>query len=217
MSEEEEGGNKSIVAPQIAHLTPETNVIPMPDFVDPLTTADDYDPVVRAKAYELYLRGSMPLQEVALTMSLPLEIISSWSRRGKWVVRKKALEDDLVRSVELVHRKWMVEKKFDEARRQLEEAHALQTAITASLMDKSKNNQVPSDIAIMRLSKALNDATAISARAVGLTGIDDGDSGVAGSSGRGGGKVPLVIVGMLPSVPKHREDIKSTEAEYREL
>jgi hypothetical protein len=98
----------------------------------------------------------------------------------------------------------------------------LQNAVTASLADKSKNNQVPSDISIMRLSKALNDATAISARAVGLTGIDDNNSGVAGGSGKGG-KVPLVIVGVMPSVPGSKHEIgvggrdDATEAEYKEL
>jgi hypothetical protein len=174
-----------------------------------LTTAELYDPKVRASAYELFLHRALSLDEIALLIGVNRDIISTWSTDGKWMRRKKAIEDELMKSVELNHKIWKSAEAFKEAQKQLAQAHHIQDAITNLMVEDTKDGGTIDDMSLKRRAEALEAASNISARAVGL-----GERNDAQEMASRMGKQPLVIIGLQPIVSENKGttiDVENSE------
>lgn len=176
---------------------------------DALTTAEDYVPADRAKAYDLFLNRAMSLDDVAITMGIDRNALLSWAKQGKWVARKKAILEDLNRSVEQKFQNWALDNKIKVAERQLEIGSNIENSIK-ELLEKLKNEKRVSSTEIMRLAKSLAEVSNVSARAVGLDNEGAGPAQMAQQNA----KQPLIIIGLKPI--READGGTTIEAECRE-
>lgn len=171
----------------------------------PVKNADEYSADVMAQAYALYL-GGHDTTAISMDTSVPVPVVRKWISDGKWVAKRKALEEDAITLVENEFRTWAVKTKLPEAQKHLELARSLQEAIRTKL-DADKALGPLSDMSLKRLSEALASVTAVSARAVQLSDKPPIQYNPAGGGGQGG-KPVLVILGAAShvSMPSRAEE-----------
>jgi hypothetical protein len=176
---------------------------------DALTTAEDYVPAERAKAYDLFLNRAMSLDDVAITMSIDRNALLGWAKQGKWTARKKAILEELNKSVEQKFQNWALDNKIKVAERQLEIGSSIEESIK-DLLNKLKLDKKVSSTELMRLAKSLAEVSNVSARAVGLDSEGAGPAQVAQQNA----KQPLIIIGLKPI--RQQDGGTSIEADYTE-
>lgn len=175
---------------------------------DSLSTPTTYAPADRAAAYDLFLNRAMSLDDVAIVQGLDRNVIAGWAKQGKWVARKKALLDDMNKSIEQKFRDWVTDNKIKVAQQHLSYGQTLENMIK-EILDKAKKENQVSSVELARLAKALSEASNLSARAVGLD--NEGVSTIAQQQQTQ--KQPLIIIGLKPV----RNDGGATlEADYTE-
>ena len=134
-----------------------------------LTTAKHYDPVVKAKAYELFLTTSMDLTDLAVSLNVPVHVIGAWSKTGGWLKRKGEIETELFNSAEDKYKQFIIKHKVATVTRHLQMCETIE-GLVQTMADKMKNNpDTVTAVSLEKLTKALSNATAVSARAVGIT------------------------------------------------
>lgn len=162
------------------------------ELTKPLTTALNYDPVDKAKAYELYLRSDMDLTDISITLGIEKSVISSWARRGNWATRKAELESEFMRCAESKYRTFVIEHRLPTIQRHLEICRKLEEKI-AQLLEGDKIDSRE----LKRLSEALSSSAAVAARAAGVADRVTERSPTEPSSQS---KRPLIAIGISPTL-----------------
>lgn len=151
-----------------------------------------YGPEQKAEAYRLFLNESMPLEAVALQLSLPIVTVTEWSVDGKWLERKKRLQDELLAQQEAQFRATVMKARPEILDRHIEAAGEIERKVIGAV---KRVNVETDDKAIGKLktaSEALKNSAEVSARAGGIT-----DAPFSGGSQ----KMPVIIVGAGPRGP----------------
>lgn len=173
------------------------------------TTEELYDPAVKAKAYEQYLRSDLTLEEIALDARVAVAVVADWAQRGKWRQRRKALELELLQRAEDSYRKFLVTTRQPVVERHLRISAKIEAKIEELLDAGDELNAVT----LRRLSEALASATGISARAAAINDraleIIDREDG-QGRRGGQSGKIPLVALGVSVNVAHNPGDAAPT-------
>lgn len=159
---------------------------------DALTTPDNYDPKVKASAYELFLTTSLDLTDIAISLSIPAKVVGSWARCGKWLDRKHDIEKALFQSADDKYRSMIIATRAPTLERHIRASAKIEALIEdlADLLAKAKENggSLPDGVtkAVMqtatlleKLSKAHMQETGISARSAA---ISDDPFGTAAAS-----------------------------------
>lgn len=194
-------------------LNKKTSIIPLIKG-DVMTTEDTYNPEVKAEAYRLFLQRALSLDDIAVMMSLDRSVLAKWSKKEKWMERKKDIEKELMASVELKFKNWELENKYKVAETQLEQAQAIQELVQETLTtlkelaasDDRMAKSMPGKI--KQLADALQACANVGARAVGLGAQGPGAQAFQGQQGGGSGKQPLVIINTQPMLPQAEEQIR---------
>lgn len=181
----------------------------------PFTTVKNYDPKVKAEAYDMFLNTDMDLTDIAIKVGVSKSVIAAWSRDGGWAKHKEDLELELFRSAESKFRNFFLEYKLPTLIRHIETAKMLEEQIAAILKKAQDKNKTLDATELRRLSESLASVTNVSARAVGI-----GDKGalerVAPKQDPYGGKRPLVAIGIAPTLASG-VDIKVVEGTCEEV
>lgn len=168
---------------------------------DQFTSVEQYDPAVKARAFDLMLHTSMGLDDIAIDIGVKTSIIAEWAVNGKWLARKKALEDEMFALAESNYRTFLIKNRMPTLVRHLEASTKLEKAISKRI-DKLAEDDGAKTIEFKHIADALSSSAAVSARA----------SGVAESQAQGNqinaDKRPLVLIGINGNAPV---DIKQTE------
>ena len=174
---------------------------------DAFTTAVDYAPAVKAKAYELFLHTNLDLVDIAIDLSIPAKVVAQWSRDGGWRKRKEELEMELFRSAEDKYRRFVIEKRQPTIERHLRVAEKLELAIEETLAERAKDGNV-SERTLVALTKAFSEVTGVSARAAAITDTPFSDA-------NGGKKqlTPVILIGGQVSAPVTAQVV---DAEFEE-
>jgi hypothetical protein len=176
---------------------------------DPLSSVEDYSPKDRADAYDLFLNRAMSLDDVAIVKGLDQSVVAGWAKQGKWVARKKAILEDMNRSIEQKFHNWAIENKIKVAENHLNYGQEIEKTINEILKQLKENGGKVTTTEIMRLSKALAEVSNVSARAVGLDTEGAGPAQIQQHNQ----KQPLIIIGLKPV---KEEGGTTLEAEYKE-
>lgn len=180
---------------------------------DVMTTKDDYLPADRARAYDLFLNNAYSLDDIAVSMSLSRAIVLDWAHKGKWVQRKKSIEEDLMKSVEMKFQNWQLEHRLEVAKDDFRRAQAIGETIEETLTKKKaeakKKDDCVNSSELLRLAKTLESSSNTSARSVGL----DGEN--VKTFQQGPQKTQLVIIGLKPVQPGEKQT--SIDAECTEI
>lgn len=170
---------------------------------DPMTAVDNYDPKVKARAYELYLNTALTPQDIALDLGIHPKVVVRWIRKCQWDIRKQEIENQLQKEVDDLHRKrrrFIMEKQLPVAERHLRISEALETAIEDTInANKAGGGTIP-DMVLKRLAEALSSVTGVSARVVGL---DQPTNQLLEPTQQG--KQPLIVLNVgLPQLPAEK-------------
>lgn len=176
--------------------------------VDALTTVEDFSPTDRAAAYDCFLNRAMSLDDVAITKGIDKHVLLAWAKQGKWVARKKALTEELTKSIEQKFQNWALDNKIVVAKSHLEYGQHLEKMVN-DLVTKLKDSGKVTSTEIMRLCKALSEVSNVTARAVGL----DNEGINPAQLQQQSQKQPLIIIGLKP-IQSHEGT--TLEAEYKE-
>ena len=164
-------------------------VVPMPTPEETLVRT--YPPEVKAKIYELYLTTNQSFQELSIGSGVPMSTISYWIHAGEWRKKKEQLEVQLFKEADSKYRKFLEEKKLPVAQRHESIAAGIEIKI-GEAADKIEADDPKAIGKLAQVSKALNEVSAVSARAVGLSDRPyDNEFNQSGNR-----KVPLVMIGI---------------------
>jgi len=169
---------------------------------DDFTEVDQYDPKVKAKAYDTYLNTSLGPTEIAIDLGVPARVVSLWIRRGKWNERKKEVELELFRSAEDKYRRVILEHRVPTVERHLRIAKKLEEGIEQVIDAETNNGGVPDAVTLRRMSEALASATGVSARAAAISDKPFTENAEEARKG----KVPLVTINVTPVVHRGKEE-----------
>ena len=176
---------------------------------DAMTTKEDYLPEDRARAYALFLNNAYSLDDIAIAMSLSRAIVLDWAHRGKWVQRKKSVEEELMKSVEMKFENWQIEHRLEVAKDDFRRAQSIGASIEDTLnkkkADAKEKDDCVSSAELLRLAKTLESSSNTSARSVGLD-----SEGAKTFQQQGPQKTQLVIVGLRPVQPSEKQVIDAT-------
>jgi hypothetical protein len=171
---------------------PEKPTIKMPQH----TRADRYDPKVISDAYNQFLNTDANIDTIAIEMGVPKGDIVYWARRDDWVKRKEEITRTLEAGGEQQYREFLAAQRGPTAKRHLDVATELEEMILEDIrglrdMPPGKDRSQ----AIRRLSESLASSSGVSARAAG---ISDRPAAVGSGNEAGGGKMPLIMIGVQP-------------------
>lgn len=172
------------------------------------TTVKHYDPKVKAAVYHDFMNTNKDLVEIAIEHGVDRHVISAWSKEGGWLERRREIEKELMRAADDQYRAFVTENKIPVLRRQTRISGKLELAIEQLLEEELKNptgkeGQVNSMV-IKRLAESLAAVSGVSTKALGIADT------VVETNSQGGGRVPLVAIGIGPSLPSERTMEKPT-------
>lgn len=163
------------------------------------TRITSYDTESHQKAYDLYINSNLGPTEIAVSLSLPREIIIAWIRRGAWRDRKIKIESELMQQSDDSYRSFLQRTRLPEAEAQVKAAGTLVQSVQEMLDDAKAKGKTLKPATLQMLSKTLAQAAGVSARAVGIS--DAAMQAVATPPGqaqdqgpRDGKKMPFVLV-----------------------
>ena len=159
------------------------------------TTVDNYDPKVKAKAYELFLNTDLDLTDIAIDLGISSKVVASWSRAGKWRDRKKDLEMELFNSAEDKYRALIVQKRVPTIERHLEVSQKIEEKIGEAVdtIDVDNPKQL---MDLKRAAEAMSATANVSARAAAIS-----DRPFSELDEDGKQKAPLITLNVQASVP----------------
>ena len=128
----------------------------------------DLPVAVEGEIYESFLQDGRTIRELSKEYGIPLRQLSAVAKRGDWLARRAALELEEITKREEAYRKFVIDKKLPTAEQHLETSNALICAIE-DLIANIDLSVKGADMTLMRLSKALKDASDAGARASGMT------------------------------------------------
>ena len=168
----------------------------------PYTTLKNYDPVDKTRAYELFMTTDRDLTDIAIELGVNREVISAWSREGEWLARRKTFEAELMRAADEKYKAFVMENKLPVLRRHIRISgkmeNAIEQIIDEEIASAEKDGKPMDDKLIRRMADALAAVTGVSAKAIGLADT------IVQNNGPGGGRVPLVAIGISPQLPSER-------------
>ena len=168
---------------------------------DALTTTTAYDPMVKTKAYEMYLTTALDLTDIAITLELPKAVVATWSSQGAWFKRKQDVETELFKTADAKYKRLIMEQRVSVVERHLKvckqlEDVAAQIAESMGKDDKTVARVLKDKAAVLeKLAKALASSAGVSQRAAAITDTPFGDQN------QRQGLPALIIVGARPEVP----------------
>lgn len=138
------------------------------------TTVTTYDPVVKTRAYELFLMSDYTAAEIATTLDVRVEVIRAWSNKEKWMVKKQELERELILQAESKARKFILANQPDAREQQYRIGRQIESIIEdviKSVAWISEDGKPDMKIVgkLKQLTEALTNASAIVARSTGMT------------------------------------------------
>lgn len=152
------------------------------------------NPLTIGRAYETYLNTDLTLQELALDTGIPYNKLVGIAVKNKWATKKQAIQDEIFRMAENRYQNFVADNKLPTAQRHVEVAKEIE----AKVLEVAKNinsSDSKADMKLVRVAKALSDASNVSARAVGL-GLPGSETPGYSGTGKPGSKQPLVIIGL---------------------
>ena len=158
------------------------------------TSVQNYDPEVKIKAYDLYMTSDLTPEEIAVPLSIPVDVVVRWRANHKWRERKLAVEEDLMEQADTRYKKILLKQRLEVTERHLRIAKQLEELIEKTLTEQGEDGQI-SVMDIRRLSEALSSATGVSARAAAITDRTLADMNQAAQA-KANSKVPLVAIGI---------------------
>lgn len=170
---------------------------------DEFTTVKNYDPHVKAKAYELFLTSDLSLPDIALDLAIPQQVVASWALSGKWRDRRKELEVELFKNAEDKYRALIMQHRVPVLERHLRVSGKLEEAIDKAVDELTKDGDTIDSRELKRLAESLSSATAVSARAAGIS-DKFFDGGGIGAQQQQAGKQPLISINVNPQQPADR-------------
>jgi len=163
------------------------------------TAVRHYDPVIKARAYELYLHSGGDMTDIALQLQVPRNVVAKWACDGKWSKRKEILALEIMKAAEFKYRDFMLTNRMGTVERHVRIGAKLEEAVE-KLLQKLEDNQSVSSTEVRRLADALSSVAAVTARASGVSDHDIGSDLLVGDKGKANGKQPLVVIGLGPSM-----------------
>lgn len=180
----------------------------------PFTTVKRYDPADKARAYEMFMGSDKDAADIAVELGINRAVIATWAREGGWVAKRKEIELELMRMADEKYRAFVTENKLPVLRRQVRISGKIEVAIEQIIDDEiskaDKEGRAVDDKLIRRMSEALATVSGVSTKAVGLA-----DTVIENNS-QGGGRVPLVAIGIGPQVPQDQGN-RGPTIEVREV
>lgn len=176
------------------------------------TTAGNYDPKLKAKAYDLFLSTDLSVTDIAIDLGLARPVLAYWIAKGAWSKRKREIEAQEMDRAEDNYRRLIIQNRGPVVERHLRVSGKLEKAIEKVIDEALKDDGIPSDMKLKRLAEALSSATGVSARAAAISDKPFSDENRNNDSG---GKRPLVTIGLnvqappeapMPSVTVTEED-----------
>ncbi len=178
------------------------------------TTADNYDPKVKASAYELFLTTDNTYADIALTLGIDARVVTLWARRGKWVDQRNKLELALLEDAESKYRQLVIQHKIPVLRRHLAQAEKID-AITDKLADTVTELISDGDVdlqalkrinkasmVLKRLAETMASSSGVSARAAAI----DERPGLGDEKGKQ--KQPLILLNVQPQAQETSTPLK---------
>lgn len=164
----------------------------------PVILEDEGTLALKAKAYDMFLNKGMDEDAISVELGVKAMDISRWKAEGKWMKRRREAEQAILRRHDITFQLFQAENKIKEASDQLALGRKIQNSITDTVDAITSGGAKATPAELERLAKAAAAATSISARAVGL---HDKPADPVSQEGSGGRKVPLVMIGVMPSRP----------------
>jgi len=128
------------------------------------TAVRHYDPVIKARAYELYLHSGGDMTDIALQLQVPRNVVAKWACDGKWSKRKEILALEIMKAAEFKYRDFMLTNRMGTVERHVRIGAKLEEAVE-KLLQKLEDNQSVSSTEVRRLADALSSVAAVTARA----------------------------------------------------
>ena len=166
------------------------------------TTPKHYVPELKAAVYEGFMNTNKTVDELALEHKVGRDVIAAWSKSGGWMERRKAIEAEIMRMSDDKYKMLVMENKVPVLRMHLRISGKLESAIEQVVDDElaspSGKGGAINDMKLKRMAEALAAVTTVSTKALGLADT------VIENNAAGGGRVPLVAIGIGPSLPGER-------------
>jgi len=150
------------------------------------------------KAYDLFLQTDMDLSDIALDLGVSSKLVASWARKGKWVDRKRGLEEEEMQAADAKYRSVVRENRVPVVKRHLAVSGKLEEGIE-KFIDVELDKDAPNPVQLERMSRALAASTGVSARAAGITEKPHEDT-IKESK-----KTPLILLNVNPSPVQPRD------------
>ena len=161
-----------------------------------------YSPQMIQTAYEAYLAGNFNYEQMSLELGVSPKVVKRWVEEGEWRKRKMELDREMFEHAESEYRKFISKNRTPVAERHVRVASAIEDTLEKQIDDFRKavadgtaEEKYPG-ATMKRMAEALSSVTGVSARAVGMS---DRVGPVDLGNGQGGGKQPLVVVGVQVS------------------
>jgi transposase-like protein len=156
------------------------------------TTVENYDPRVKAQAFNSFLTTDLSLSDIALDLGVSSKVVASWSRKGGWLERKKEIETELFKSAEDQYRRLIVEHRVPTMLRHLRVSGKLEEGIEKVIDEETKDDRTPNDMKLKRMAEALSSSATVSARAAGIS-----EKPFSDHESEKQGKVPLIAINVV--------------------
>lgn len=164
---------------------------------------DNYEPAVKAQAYELYMNSDCTPTEIAVQLAIPEKLARSWVRRGKWRERKDEILTEFMQQADDRYRQVLARHRVPVVERHLRVSQKLEELIEQTIA--SKGDGPVNEMSLKRLAEALASVTGVSARAAAVNDRALDPVPVL----QGTGKVPLVAIG-INVTPAHDVRVHET-------
>lgn len=179
-----------------AELPPQDAPLALPPAKgDQFTDVEQYDPAVKARAFDLMLHSSLGMDEIAIDVGVKTAVIARWAQTGKWLEHKKAIEDEMFALAERHYREFLIKNRMPTLLRHLEASKKLEEAIIKRIGQLSEDDRVKT-IEFKQIAEALSASAGVSSRASGVSEVQ------AGARQEQMGKRPLVMIGIKGVAPE---------------
>lgn len=176
------------------------------------TTVENFDPMLKSKAYEQFLMTESDLTDIAIDTGIPRSVLAAWSRAEGWRAKKKEIELELLEETEAKCRAIKAGAKADELKRQVNLTKKLEKGIEQCIDKELEKEEGPKSVELRRLAETLSQTTGVSSRALGIK----DDPLVPETQTSKQSKRPLVVVGISPKLAEKTE-IKVTEVDAEDI
>jgi len=163
------------------------------------TTVTEYDPKVKAQAYEMFLNTDLCITDIALDLGVSQKVIAGWSRQGNWRARKEEIEVELFRSAEDKYRAVIIKHRVPTIERHLRVSGKLEDSIE-KVIDHECEKDEPNSMTLKRMAEALASSAGVSARAAAINEKPFSEA----NKDEKVGKTPLIMINVNPSVSPDR-------------